>query len=228
MLYVGTSGFGYSEWRGGFYPEKTPAGRFLEEYCKRLNAVEVNNTFQRFPSPAALASWIRSSPPGFRFCLKAQRSLTYSAPSFPKAVAARDFGQQMEPLGDRAGPVLLQFPPTQKRNLEMLELLLTGLNRPVAVEFRDAGWLDAEVAELVAAHGGAVVVTDQEDWPLADASGAFRYYRLRREYRDADLDAWSERLVDEAAGGEVYAFFRHSPEAPARALALLSAASGTR
>lgn len=228
MLYVGTSGFGYPEWRGAFYPEKTPAARFLEEYSKRLNAVEINNTFQRFPSPAALAAWERSSPPGFRFCLKAQRSLTYSAAAFPKAEAARDFGGQMEPLGDRAGPVLLQFPPTQKRNLELLELLLRGLNRPAAVEFRDAAWLDAEVAALIAAHGGAVVVTDQEEWPLAQASGAFRYYRLRREYRDSDLDAWSERLAGEAAAGDVYAFFRHSPEAPARALALLSAASAGR
>ena len=48
-LYVGTSGFGYAEWRGGFYPADLPAGRFLSEYAKRLNAVEVNNTFKRLP-----------------------------------------------------------------------------------------------------------------------------------------------------------------------------------
>ncbi len=224
MLHIGTSGFSYVEWRGNFYPEKTSPGRFLEEYAKRLNAVEVNNTFQRFPSPVALAAWTRSTPAGFRFCLKAQRSLTYSAAAFPKADAARDFGAQMAPLGERAGPVLLQFPPTRKRDLELLETLLQGLNRPAAVEFWDPCWFDEEVRQLVGAHGGAVVVTDQEDWPRAEPAGPFRYYRLRRDYLDEELVPWLDRVVEEAARMDVYVFFRHSPEAPERALRFLAAA----
>src|ERR1700704_103766 len=155
-LYVGTSGFSYPEWKGTFYPEGLPAGRFLDAYAKRLNAVEVNNTFQRIPQEAALAKWVRDTPPDFRLCLKAQRALTYSAAAFPKDIVARDFGARMQPLGDRAGPVLLQFPPTQKKNLEMLETLLANLGRRVAVEFRDSGWLDAEVYEVVIRHGCAV------------------------------------------------------------------------
>ena len=170
---------------------------------------------------------MRDTPPGFRLCLKAQRALTYSAAAFPKESAARDFGAQMEPLGERAGPVLLQFPPTQKRNPELLELLLSGLARPAAVEFRDAGWLDAEVYEVVARHRSAVVVTDQEDWPLAEAAGEFRYYRLRRDYDEAQLDPWIERVAEEVASGlEVYVFLRHSERAPERALRVLAGASG--
>jgi uncharacterized protein YecE (DUF72 family) len=227
VLRVGTSGFSYPEWRGGFYPAGLPASRFLAEYATRLNAVEINNTFQRFPNPATLDRWIRETPDGFRLCLKAQRALTYSAAAFPKDAAARDFGGRMEALGDRAGPVLLQFPPTQKRNPELLELLLSSLARPVAVEFRDPGWLDAEVYAVVERHAGAVVVTDQEDWPLADAAGGFRYYRLRRDYEASQLEPWAERLAAEVRSGlEVYAFLRHSPRAPERALALLAAASG--
>jgi uncharacterized protein YecE (DUF72 family) len=226
MLYVGTSGFSYVEWRGGFYPEGTSPGRFLEEYVKRLNAVEINNTFQRFPSQASLAAWERSSPPDFRFCLKAQRSLTYSAAGFPKAQAARDFAEQIAPLGTRAGPILLQFPPTSRRDLPLLETLLVSLNRPAAVEFRDAGWLDSEVAELVTAHGGAVVVTDQEDWPMAQPAGAFRYYRLRRDYTAAELEPWQERFSEESRSRDVYVFLRHSPAAPGRALQVLAAAGG--
>lgn len=188
----------------------------------------MNNTFQRFPSPDALAAWVRSSSPDFRFCLKAQRSLTYSAAAFPKADAARDFGERMAPLGERAGPVLLQFPPTQKRNPDLLEMLLKNLDRPAAVEFRDAGWLDTEVAAIVSRHGGAIVVTDQDGWPLAEASGEFRYYRLRRDYTEDELQGWSDRLAAEAIQRDVFAFFRHSPAAPARALALRDAASGRR
>lgn len=228
-LHVGTSGFSYPEWRGTFYPEGLPAGRFLEEYAKRLDAVEVNHTFQRFPQEAALAKWLRDTPPDFRLCLKAQRALTYSAAGFPKDIVARDFGTRMLPLGDRAGPVLLQFPPTQKRNPELLEMLLANLGRRVAVEFRDPGWLDAESYAIVERHGCAVVVTDQEDWPLADAAGAFRYYRLRRDYSEEQLRQWGERLASEVASGlEVFAFLRHSAEAPRRALELRAFAAGKR
>ena len=203
LLHVGTSGFGYPEWRGSFYPKGLPAGRFLEEYAKQLDAVEINNTFQRFPSDVALARWVGATPPGFKLCLKAQRALTYSAAAFPKADAARDFGARMEPLGDRAGPVLLQFPPTQKRNSELLRTLLTTLARPAAVEFRDPGWLDDEIYRVVTDNGGAVVVTDQEDWPLADAAGAFRYYRLRREYGGDELEPGIARLAAGEASGLV-------------------------
>jgi len=226
-LYVGTSGFSYPEWRGTFYPADMPSGPFLEAYSKQLNAVEVNNTFQRIPQEAALAKWLRDTPREFRLCLKAQRALTYSAAGFPKDIVARDFGSRMRPLGDRAGPILLQFPPTQKRNPELLKMLLANLARPVAVEFRDAGWLDAEIYEVVERHGCAVVVTDQEDWPLADAAGAFRYYRLRREYSEEQLRPWGERLASEVASGlEVFAFLRHSVEAPRRALELRAFAAG--
>lgn len=229
LLHLGTSGFGYPEWRGSFYPESLPPGRFLAEYAKRLDAVEINNTFQRFPSDAALASWVRATPPGFKLCLKAQRALTYSAAGFPKEDAARDFGARMEPLGDRAGPILLQFPPTQKRNPDLLDRLLTSLARPAAVEFRDAGWLDREIYEVVGRHGCAIAVTDQEDWPLADAAGGFRYYRLRRDYSEEQLGPWAERLAAEVAAGlEVFAFLRHSAQAPLRALRLLAGAAGSR
>jgi len=223
-LHVGTSGFSYPEWVGSFYPPKTPAGRFLGEYASRLNAVEINNTFQRLPRDEALAKWVADTPAQFKLCLKAQRALTYSAAAFPKAEVARQFGARVAQLGDRAGPVLVQFPPTQKRNPELLETLLESLGRPAAVEFRDPGWLDAEVYSVVTRHGGAVVVTDQEDWPLAEAAGEFGYFRLRRDYSEEELAPWIRRLAAEAERRDVYVFFRHSPLAPERALRLLAAA----
>jgi uncharacterized protein YecE (DUF72 family) len=224
-LFVGTSGFSYAEWVGDFYPPKTPAGRFLAEYATRLNAVEINNTFQRLPRDEALAKWIADTPPGFKLCLKGHRALTYSAAAFPKAEVAGQFGTRVAALGDRAGPILLQFPPTQKRNPELLESLLANLGRPAAVEFRDPGWLDQEVYSVVTRQGGAVVVTDQEDWPLAEPAGEFGYYRLRRDYSVEELEPWQERVMAEAPRRDVYVFFRHSPLAPERAVRLLAASS---
>ena len=49
MIYVGTSGFSYKEWKGIFYPEKLPAKQFLSFYSQHFNTTEINNTFYQFP-----------------------------------------------------------------------------------------------------------------------------------------------------------------------------------
>ncbi|TMD10258.1 MAG: DUF72 domain-containing protein [Chloroflexi bacterium] len=229
-LYVGVSGFSYPEWKGDFYPAELPAGRFLEFYSTQLNAVELNNTFYRFPRETAVAAWLRSTPDGFRFCLKAQRSLTYSNPRFPRGEAAASFGRSVKPLGDRLGPLLLQLPPAVKRDPDLLDTLLGNLGVPTAVEFRDPGWLDEDVYSVIRSHGGALVVTDQEDWPMAprrELSG-FAYYRLRRDYDG--LGRWPAQIQAEVEAREaVYVFLRHHPKAPARALGLarLAGAEGS-
>ena len=198
----------------------------LAEYAQQLNAVELNNTFFRFPAPAAIAAWMAATGGGFRFCLKAQRSLTYSNPAFPRGASAADFGSRLAALGARAGPVLIQFPPTFKKDLHALDDLLGNLAHPAAVEFRDPSWLREETFSVVRTHGAAVVVTDQEDWPRAPRveTASFAYYRLRRAYSGPELRAWAEELRPElAARDEVHVFFRHALEAPHRALALRAA-----
>ena len=225
-LHVGTSGFSYAEWRGTFYPAKTPAGRMLAEYAAKLDAVELNNTFFRFPRAETIATWMAATGEDFRFCLKAQRSLTYSKPAFPRAASAADFGSRLAALGGRAGPVLIQFPPSFRRDLKALDELLGNLGHPAAVEFRNPGWFDDEVFGVARRHGAAVVITDQEDWPRAPRveTASFAYYRLRRAYSGPELRAWAEELRPElAARDEVHVFLRHALEAPHRALALRAA-----
>src|SRR5262245_42280345 len=100
-LYAGTSGFSYPGWRGGFYPEKLPLGRMLEHYAGVLNGVELNGSFYRTPSEAALGHWAERTPPGFRFCFKAQRALTYSGPAFDKESVAGGLGARLLSLGER-------------------------------------------------------------------------------------------------------------------------------
>ncbi|HEY7841631.1 MAG TPA: DUF72 domain-containing protein, partial [Gammaproteobacteria bacterium] len=47
MIYCGTSGFSYKEWKGSFYPAKLSADEMLSFYASRLPTVEINNTFYR-------------------------------------------------------------------------------------------------------------------------------------------------------------------------------------
>ena len=45
MLFVGTSGLDYPEWKGEFYPAGLRRAGFLEYYASRFSACEINTTF---------------------------------------------------------------------------------------------------------------------------------------------------------------------------------------
>jgi uncharacterized protein YecE (DUF72 family) len=76
-LYVGTSGWTYSEWRGRFYPEDLPHRDWLSWYARRFIATEVNASFYRTPSLDAVAAWRDQAPAGFRFAWKASKFITH-------------------------------------------------------------------------------------------------------------------------------------------------------
>jgi uncharacterized protein YecE (DUF72 family) len=77
-LYAGTSGYAFPAWKPVFYPADLPASRFLQHYASRLSCVEINYTFQHMPSLRTLESWVRATPPGFVFALKAHRRITHT------------------------------------------------------------------------------------------------------------------------------------------------------
>jgi uncharacterized protein YecE (DUF72 family) len=224
-LYAGTSGFSYSSWRGTFYPRDLPASRMLAYYASRLNGVEINGAFYRTPSGAALAGWANRTPSDFRFCLKGHRALTYSSDRFDRVALARDLAPRLLGLGDRLGPLLLQFPPSRERDLALLDSLLAALGLATAVEFRHESWYRDEVFSILRSHRSALVVTDQEDWPMAprlELSG-LAYYRLRRAYDRPSLERWRRELRAEATAREqLHVYFRHDSEGPARASFMLA------
>jgi uncharacterized protein YecE (DUF72 family) len=127
-------------------------------------------------------------------------------------------------LGERLGPVLVQFPPTTDPDPEGLDRVLTALGLRAAVEFRNEGWFAEATYAVLRAHGAALVITDQEKWPRAPRveTGPFAYYRLRREYDRAGLEAWRRELRGEsAAREEVHVYFRHVEDGPQRARFML-------
>jgi uncharacterized protein YecE (DUF72 family) len=79
MIYAGTSGWAYPSWKPGFYPAKLASAKFLNHYATRLNTVEVNYTFRRFPTEKLLGGWIEATPPNFQFAIKAHQKITHVA-----------------------------------------------------------------------------------------------------------------------------------------------------
>jgi uncharacterized protein YecE (DUF72 family) len=226
MLYAGTSGFSYAGWKGNFYPPTLAGSGMLAFYAERLNGVELNGSFYRTPPETSLLKWAEQTPPGFRFCMKGNRGLTYSAEAFDKVGLARILAERLAPLGDRLGPILLQFPPTRQLNVALLDALLVALGRPVAAEFRHESWFCEETYRVIRAHKGALVVTDEEKWPRGPRLelGPLAYFRLRRGYTIAALQPWiNEVRSATAAHDDVHVYFKHDPEAPGLAQRLQKA-----
>jgi len=201
----------------------------LGYYAARLNGVELNGTFYRMPPAATLSKWAAGTPEGFRFCMKANRGLTYSAEGFDRVGLAEILGTRLGLLGDRLGPVLVQFPPARQLNLGLLDSLLGAIGLPVAAEFRHESWFCEKTYRVLRTHGAALVVTDEEKWPRAPRVevGPSAYYRLRRRYSRAALRSWSAEIDSALSAHEqVHVYFKHEVEAPELARRLLKASAG--
>ena len=57
MVWVGTSGYNYPEWKGSFYPADLPAAKMLPYYAARFPTVEINYTFYRMPNGKLVSGW---------------------------------------------------------------------------------------------------------------------------------------------------------------------------
>ena len=217
IIYAGTSGYSYKEWKGHFYPEKLPAGDMLSFYAGRLPAVEINNTFYRLPKESVLDGWAAQVPEDFRFSIKASRRITHfkrlKGTDDETAYLLRVLGT----LGPLLGVVLFQLPPNLKKDLPRLETFLDLLppRAPTAFEFRHESWFDDDVIGVLRDRGCALCLADTDDGdpPSMVDTGSLGYLRLRRaDYSDDDLRSWADR-IHEQAWDRVFVFFKHEDEA---------------
>ena len=210
-LYVGTSGWSYPTWRGGFYPEKTRPPDFLRLYSERLPSVELNTSAYQLPSEERFTAWAEQVPTEFRFAVRMPRLITHAS----RLGLLGTFGERVRLLGERLGPVLVVL--ERPRDDGFLLLLRDSLDPEleVAFDFRHESWAGVDVP---------VVVNSLE------ADAPFRYLRLREPpYDDAALEAWAGRLrplLDD--GVRVYCYFKHEdePTGPAYAERLLELLGG--
>ena len=216
-LWVGTSDFGYKEWRGKFYPPRFPAKEMLRFYASRFAAVEINNSFYRLPDESVLQSWAEQVPAEFRFVLKAPRRITHTKRLKDAGAEVEDLFSVAKAIGSSRGAVLFQLPPNFKNDVERLRIFLSLLptDRHVAFEFRHPSWLDEEVFALLRAHNCALCVADTDESESCELinTASWGYLRLRRrDYRGADLLRWKERICSQA-WDHAYVFFKHEDEA---------------
>ncbi|HEY6247249.1 MAG TPA: DUF72 domain-containing protein, partial [Pyrinomonadaceae bacterium] len=167
MIYVGTSGYSYKEWKGSFYPQTLPAKDMLSYYASRLHAVELNNTFYRMPQPSMIESWKAQVPENFRFSIKAPQSITHFRRLNNASSQTQLMLKTVAALEGRLGAIIFRLPENMKKDLQRLELFLKELpaDIPVVFDFRHPTWFDDEVVELLRSQKRVFCISDIEDLP---------------------------------------------------------------
>ena len=222
-IHVGTSGYGYKEWKGIFYPEKISPHDMLRFYGERFDTVEINYTFYHMPTVAGLTSWGEQVPDDFSFSLKAPQAMTHLKLLRNVGEETRYFFKTLSVLGKKAGPVLFQLPGSFRANLAVLEefLGLIPLASPCAFEFRSKSWFSAEILELLRSRGCSLCTADTDEKPAEKivSTAPWGYLRLRRsDYTEADLSKWLEMILAQE-WEQAFVFFKHEEEAKGPELA---------
>ncbi|WP_328476888.1 DUF72 domain-containing protein [Actinoplanes sp. NBC_00393] len=226
MLWIGTSGWQYRDWRpdkgaddtGYLYPGGLPQRLWLEHYADRFDVVEVNNAFYRLPERKTFVQWRERTPDGFRFAVKMSRYLTHIKRLREPAEPVARFLNRAEGLGDKLGPVLLQLPPTLRADLDALDETLRQFPAGVrvAVEPRHATWFTAECEQLLKQHGAALCWADRCGRPITPLwrTADFGYLRLHEgaarpwpRYGKRALTSW----LDRSGVPEMFVFFNNDP-----------------
>jgi uncharacterized protein YecE (DUF72 family) len=180
-LHLGTIGWSYSFWKGSFYPNKIASKDFLTYYATRFDTVEVDSTFYRIPTPQAITNWKNQTPKSFTFSLKFPGKITHVKMLKDCQKETSLFLDRIKLLGEKLGPLLLQFPPNfgVEHLTDLADFLqkLPKSNRYV-VEVRDKAWLKTDFYSLLRANKAALAWVDSPNMPQTrEVTSDFLYVR---------------------------------------------------
>lgn len=206
-LHVGTSSFSWTDWKGVFYPPDAAPGEFLEHYARVFHTVEIDATWHAVPSRRTVESWAGRVPEGFIFSLKVPKEITHERYLRDCDAPWSRFLNALEPLGDKQGPLLFQFPYVAKskdpkeyatgddfvRRLAAFGPLLPPHVKYV-VEVRNVAWLKEPLLNLLRERGIALALISyytmpppQELFRYGDlATAPFAYLRFLGHHRQMD------------------------------------------
>lgn len=239
MLYLGTSGFSYADWKGHFYPATLTARDMLAFYARTFSTCEINSTYYRLPTAANIAAMVKKSSGRVHFVVKTHQSMTHQRTAGITDFHA--FTEALRPLQEAGvlGGVLAQFPysfPNQLSNRGYLADLKARLPNDVdlVVEFRHRSWDKPEVLTLLREMGVGLVNVDEPNLkgllpPTSHVSsrvGYIRFHGRNQEkwfkqgaepwerydylYSEAELQEWVPRILDVSGRAEkTFVFFNN-------------------
>jgi uncharacterized protein YecE (DUF72 family) len=217
-LRIGTSAFTAAGWESTFYPPGMKPADYLTYYATKFNAVEVDSTFYRTPSKATVQGWDKKTPPGFLFAAKVPQVITHEKVLVNCDPEFKEFVDVMDNLGDKLGPLLLQFGYFNKKAFVGVNDFLARL-RPFlkilpkghkfAVEIRNKNWLVPQFVETLRERGVALALIDQSWMPrpaewfekFDPITADFTYVRWLGDRKgiEEQTKTWDKTIVDRRA-----------------------------
>src|SRR5687768_1362660 len=222
---VGCSGWLYRDWRGLVYPAELTTKGWFRYYTTLFDTVELNTTFYRLPSEAAVESWAEQAPPDFLYALKLGQFGSHRMKLRDAASWLPNHLDRALRLGPSLGPTLVQLPPRWRRDVGRLDEFLSvarsiGAELRWAVELREPSWVDDAVFDVLRRHGAALCIHDllaNHPWELTTDWTYVRFHgpdALRVKYHGkyggrrlgkvaSRLEPWLDDGID------VYAYFNN-------------------
>ncbi|HEX3135849.1 MAG TPA: DUF72 domain-containing protein [Planctomycetota bacterium] len=229
---IGTSGWAYREWQGGFYPPGLKPVAQLAHYVQHFNAVEINSTAYRTPSHETVHRWSATMPVGFTAAVKLSHAITHAHRLRDADAMLAEFIASVRHFGDRRGPVLAQLPPgfapdhVRLRDfLAAARSIMADPQWPLVIEFRHPEWITERTERLLDDAHASWCLGDMPMCPVTrPTAGAALLYlrrhgtdgRYRGSYDDQALQQDAELLCAWATNGvPVYAFFNNTADGAA-------------
>ena len=244
---TGIGGWTYPDWRkGNFYPEGLVQKRELEWASRQLGAIEINGTYHSLQKPESFRKWREATPEGFVFAVKGSSYISNRKVLADTGEAmVKFFGQGLEELGDKLGPILWQLMATKRFEADdiaaffaLLPRELKGVPLRYAIEAGHESFACSEFIEIARKAGVAVVYLEQEGRArIAERTAEFAYLRCKNlvsaqptGYSPEDIERIGKLCREWGEQGEVFAFMINGAKerAPVAAKALADALEGHR
>lgn len=223
-IHIGTMGWSYKFWADSFYPKGLEVERFLSEYSKHFDTVEVDSTFYRIPSESTISNWKEQTPDGFLFSAKFPRTITHEKMLRDCEEQTERFIDRVSRLQDKLGPLLLQFPKTfTTKHVRLLQDFLVSLPEGYrfAVEVRNTSLLNEEFYSLLRENRVALALLDRQSMPpMETVTADFIYLRWEGDRkkvmgtlgrvevdRTNEIEAWAEKIHRLLENSEVFGYF---------------------
>lgn len=224
-FYSGTSNIVLPVKQSEYPPEYKGASR-LSYYASLYTSIEINASFYKVPKPATVSKWIESVPSHFKFTFKVPKTVTHAKGLQFSVEDLEVFTEAVAQAGDKSGCLLVQLPPSVKRDRqEELEGILECLSSDakgwhIAVEFRHLSWYNRDVYRVLQSFGASMVEQDmpKSATPQVMVAEDFHYLRFHGpegNYRDSYDDAFLLRHAKRIGawvreGRVVYAYFNNT------------------
>ena len=178
----GTAGWSIPRTVADLFPED---GTHLARYAARLPVAEINSSFHRPHRRQTYQRWAASVGPDFRFAVKMPKAITHVRRLVDVDEPLRRFAGEIEGLGEKLGPVLVQLPPSLVFDHGLLDAFAGQLRAAIpaqaVIEPRHPSWFERDADILLAGHRIARVAADPPPVAMAAVPGGWRglaYFRL--------------------------------------------------